>query len=53
MIATDVTLLYWDSSAGVLIAVDVRIGSPSIASATDIAPAVPVDGTAMLPVNVT
>ena len=53
MIAVDVTLKYSSAAAGVTIALDVRIGSPSIASATLIGAAVPEGGTAMFPLNVT
>ena len=53
IIAVLVTLKYSSTAAGVTIALLVRIGSPSIASATAIAPTVPSSGTAMLPLNVT
>jgi hypothetical protein len=41
------------TSAGVTIALLVSMGSPSRAMETAIGPAVPVDGTAILPLNVT
>lgn len=41
------------TAAGVTIALLVRIGSPSSAIAMAMGPAVPVEGTAMLPLNVT
>ena len=41
------------TAAGVTIARLVKTGSPSIANATAIGPTVPVDGTAILPLNVT
>jgi hypothetical protein len=41
------------TAAGVTIALLVRIGSPSNAIATAMGPAVPVEGTAMFPLNVT
>ena len=61
MIAVDVTLKKFTfdgaasaAAAGVTIALDVRIGSPSRANEIDIgAGAVPPSGTAMFPLNVT
>lgn len=53
IIAVLVTLKYSSTAAGVTIALDVRIGSPSIAKATLIAPAVPSSGTAIFALNVT
>lgn len=53
MIAVLVTLKYSSTAAGVAIALEVRIGSPSIASDTLIGPTVPFAGIAMLPLNVT
>ena len=60
MIAVDVTLKKFSVvggsvavAAGVTIALDVVIGSPSIASATAIGPTVPPSGIAILPLNVT
>jgi hypothetical protein len=41
------------TAAGVTIALLVRTGSPSIAMATEMGPAVPVEGTAMFPLKVT
>jgi hypothetical protein len=60
MIAVDVTLKKFSVvggsvavAAGVTIALLVKIGSPSIASAIAMGPTVPPSGTAMLPLNVT
>jgi hypothetical protein len=53
MIAVEVTLKYSSTAAGVTMALDVRMGSPSIAKATDIGPTVPSSGTAMLALKVT
>ena len=53
IIAVLVTLKKSSAAAGVTIALLVDIGSPSIASDTDIGPAVPPSGTAMFPLNVT
>ena len=60
MIAVDVTLKKLSvvggsaaTAAGVAMARLVRIGSPSRAMETLIGPTVPVDGTAILPLNVT
>ena len=53
MIAVDVTLKYASAMVGVTVASLVAIGSPEIAIASEIGPAVPPVGTAMLPLNVT